>query len=338
MKKTATIDVVMPVRGLAPWLTLALESIKRQSLAPDQITIVDDGIECFETIEQFRSAFGDRWRVLKNDGQGVSDALNTAISASNADWIARMDSDDIAHPQRLEKQLAHLQESGQDWVGCGTQVRFINEKNRILGQSNMPVSPELCRSAMAVICCFYHPTMMLSRPLLSKIPYRKLLEPAADLDCWFRLLEAGAMGNLPIPLLDYRMHASQISFRRRPEQTASQELVWRLARARKLTGSDPLDSDPELGKRFVRWRLAQPGYRRARMALTAARYGATFARGGDWRNAAQCLRTGVQSWSLHPAAMRISWRIARHGTHDMVQDSTPFPELNNRGFGTSGKL
>ena len=131
--------MIIPARGSTPWLELSLTSIALQSFQASDIILIDDGLAHVNSIKELgQKLFGHRFRLLKNEGQGISAALNTGIQQSGAHWIARMDADDIAHPNRFKMQLDFLSQQSPGVIGCGTQVRFINSKGTVLGHSHLP--------------------------------------------------------------------------------------------------------------------------------------------------------------------------------------------------------
>src|SRR5262245_41799092 len=124
-----SVDVILPARGNTPWLQLSLCSIASQTLQPKLVTLVDDGLENSTSIAKLGNRlFGHRFRLIKNDGQGISAGLNTGVQQSTGYWIARMDADDIAHPNRFEQQVLSLKRWPCEVLGCGKRVRFINSK------------------------------------------------------------------------------------------------------------------------------------------------------------------------------------------------------------------
>lgn len=329
LAQSGSIDVVIPARGIAPWLQLSLESIASQTLKPKSIFVVDDGFERQASIADIgRSYFGPRFRLLKNQGRGISAALNTAIQKSSAEWIARMDADDVAHPQRLQKQLEFLTARSDDVIGCGTQVRFINGQNVILGRSRLPTTwDDISRQ----ICCttsFVHPTLMIRREMLLSTPYRSPMDGAEDVDLVLRLAEKGEILNLNEVLLDYRLVPDQESFRARARHTAVQELAFRLARARRKTGVDPLAASPELADKFLSWRLSDPIYIQTRSFLTAARYMAIYLHGFDAKGFFQLALASWKWFPVNPSAIGLAWRVARHAGAALLNEPTPFAELN----------
>jgi glycosyltransferase involved in cell wall biosynthesis len=324
-----SIDVIIPVRGDAPWLQLSLWSIASQSLQATTVTVIDDGVEDARAIGALGNhLLGERFRLLRSQGQGISAALNTGIQQSSAHWIARMDADDIAHPKRLEQQMLFLKNSPQDVLGCGTQVRFVNSKGHELEYSKLPSSWEEITSIMLARTCFVHPTLFMRRESLLQTPYRSTMDGAEDVDLLLRLSESGKIVNLNQVLLDYRIHVTQESFRLRARHTAIQELAFRLALSRRAENQDPLENEPELAEKFIRWRLSTPGYVRCRTFLTALRYMKTYFAGLDMNGFAQTARLGLKSLPLSPSALSIAWRIYQKAGAGLLDDVTPFNSLN----------
>lgn len=324
-----SIDVIMPARGEAPWLQLSLWSIASQSLQSTAVIVIDDGVVNPKSIEASGNRLlGKRFRLLQNQGQGISAALNTGIQQCSAQWIARMDADDIAHPSRLERQIGFLENSPEDVLGCGTQVRFVNAKGNELERSRLPISWEDITEQILSRTCFVHPTLVIRREALLKTPYRSTMDGAEDVDLLLRLSEAGKILNLNQVLLDYRVHVTQESFRQRARHTAIQELAFRLALSRRKDKQDPLESDPELAEKFVQWRLSTPGYIRCRTFLTALRYMKTHLSGFDVKGFAQSALVGLGSFPMSPSALAIAWRVCQKAGAGLLDEATPFDSLN----------
>lgn len=323
-----SIDVVIPVTATVPWLPYALESIARQTLQPRFITVVDDGVENPEVIRTLGMRLcSERFRLIQSSGQGISAALNTAIEASDAYWIARMDADDIAHPDRLNNQLDFLA-THSGTIGCGTQIRFINSSNRILGHSNLPTEWSQIKQQIQSRTCFVHSSMIVRRDALLATPYRPSMDGAEDVDLILRLAEKGRVINLRDTLMDYRLHLTQESFRARARGTAIQELAFRLAMSRRVRKLDPLEQASDLAERFIQWRLSDPAYVRSRTFLTALRYGRTYLRGLDIWGFSQMAFVSLNSVPTSWSCLHISWRIVRSAGAALLNQPTPFAELN----------
>jgi glycosyltransferase involved in cell wall biosynthesis len=324
-----SVEIVIPVRATVPWLQHALESIAQQTLKPRYITVIDDGVEGPEVIQALGARlFSERFRLIKSSGQGISAALNTAIEASDAYWIARMDADDIAHRDRLSNQLEFLSAYSGRVIGCGTQVRFINSNNKILGRSRLPTDWSQIMQQIQSHTCFVHSSMVIRRDALIATPYRPGMDGAEDVDLILRLLEKGPVVNLNDVLLDYRLHLTQESFRARARTTAVQELAFRLALSRRKRKLDPLEHTADLAERFIHWRLSDPAYVRSRTFLTALRYGRTYLGGLDFWGFSQMALVSLKSIPTSWSSLHISWQVARKAGGALLNQPTPFAELN----------
>jgi glycosyltransferase involved in cell wall biosynthesis len=326
-----SVDVIIPVRGSTPWLESSLTSMALQSFQPTAIILIDDGLpRASLTKDLGRELFGCRFRLIRNIGQGISAALNTGIQQSSAHWIARMDADDIAHPNRFETQLEFLSRQSPGVIGCGTQVRFINSKGMVLGHSHLPTTWPQIRERITERTCFVHSSLLVKREDLLATPYRPSMDGAEDVDLILRLAERGKITNLETCLLDYRLHSTQESFRSRARHTAIQELAFRLALTRRKTNSDPLETAPGLAKRFICWRLSDSEYIRSRTFLTALRYAKIYLGGLDFNGFGQMALIGLKSLPISFSSLYISWLIFRKAGAALLEQSTPFTELNIR--------
>jgi len=306
-----------------------MQSIADQSLAPTCITLVDDGVDDARSVEKLgKDLFGERFQLLENDGHGISAALNTAIRHSSAEWIARMDADDVAHPQRLQRQLEFLKAQADGTIGCGTQVRFINADGVVLDRSRLPTAWQDIVKQIYCTTSFIHPTLVIRRDALLATPYRSQMDGAEDVDLILRLAEKNKLLNLGEALLDYRLDSTQESFRTRARQTALQELAFRLARARRKTGTDPLAVKPYLAENFLRWRLSDPGYVETRYFLTGLRYMETYLRGKDLKRFTQVAVMSLKWLPTRLSSIRLGWRVARRAGAALLNQTTPFNELN----------
>ncbi|ETK13975.1 glycosyl transferase family 2 [Pseudomonas sp. FH1] len=119
-----------------------------------------------------------------------------------------MDQDDIAHPTRFETQLNYLISSGADIAGTWVK-RFGAADNRTV---RLPQSDAAIKIALLFESPFAHPTVMMKAESIKKLGYEHTWDKAEDYDLWVRAAISGwKMANVPEVLLDYRVHASQIS-------------------------------------------------------------------------------------------------------------------------------
>src|SRR6516225_3256698 len=107
---TPAISVIMPVRNGAEWLAEAVASVRAQDFGDFEFLIVDDGSDDGTAAMLAGLAAADpRIRLLRQAPQGIVAALNNAIAEARAPYLARLDADDRARPDRLGKQLAFME-------------------------------------------------------------------------------------------------------------------------------------------------------------------------------------------------------------------------------------
>ena len=122
-----SISVVIPCFNAAAFLTETLQSALSQTLAPQEVIVVDDG----STDESARIAesFGPPVRVIRQTNHGESVARNRGIEQARGTWIALLDADDRWEPNKLERQVAALSQAPPETVCCYTiTYRFRGEE------------------------------------------------------------------------------------------------------------------------------------------------------------------------------------------------------------------
>lgn len=215
-KERPLVSVVMPVHNSHRFLADAVESILAQTHRDFEFIIVDDGStdSSWEILAGFAQKDA-RITLLKNDrNRGVSSAVKKAIAHAQGLYIARMDSDDIAVSDRLQKQIEYLH-SHPRTVAVGGQCTVIDEKGNEIGQKHFPCNfPTLYRS-MFTFFPIQEPTLMIDR---QKLPrqfqfYDKDGNIAEEVELIFKLFQYGAVENISNVLLKYRIHPNNSSLK-----------------------------------------------------------------------------------------------------------------------------
>lgn len=235
------VSVLMAVRDGGSYLSEALASIRAQSLREWELVAVDDGSTDGTAAELADAAGSDaRIRVFRQERLGLVAALNRAATEARAEYFARMDADDRAHPERLERQVAFLEKHPEVGV-LGTAVRRFGAAE---GVWLRPVDDAAIRAALLFEAPLAHPTVMLRRTSWQAAAgegYREDFRAAEDIDLWERLASHTRFGNLEEPLLDYRVHASQVT------QVATDIMAQNGARVRRRwlqrLGLEPSDTE-----------------------------------------------------------------------------------------------
>jgi len=122
-----TVDVIIPVYNVEPYLKRCLDSLIGQTYEGWRAICVDDGSTdgCADILAAY-AASDSRFRVLRKENGGLSDARNYGVEASDADYIMFLDSDDFIHPQTLEIATYLALRDGSDVVTWYRDARYRN--------------------------------------------------------------------------------------------------------------------------------------------------------------------------------------------------------------------
>lgn len=209
------VSVIMPVYNGSRFMGKAIESIINQTYPKVELVICDDGSadNTWQILTGYRKQYPNIvkiYRLKKNAGESV--AANFAFSKTKGDYIARLDADDVAHRDRLTKQVRFMQDHSGIIV-LGTQTKVINAAGRTIGHKKAPIHHEAIHTAFAFINPMVHPSVMFRRSLLPKREYiyRSNFETTDDYHTYFELLNYGKFANLPDELVSYRIHGSNKS-------------------------------------------------------------------------------------------------------------------------------
>jgi glycosyltransferase involved in cell wall biosynthesis len=199
------VSVLMPVFNSAEWLAEAIKSIQCQTITNFEFVIIDDGsTDASECILRRNARNDPRIRLWRQEHLGIAAALNRGIGLVRSRFIARMDADDVAHAERLQKQLSFLQAHPE--VGAvGSWAHVIDEDDRQTGELRPESEPSKIRELLSKRNPFVHSSMMISADLVRRVGgYRSALDGAEDYDLWLRISECAKLANLPEPLMSYR--------------------------------------------------------------------------------------------------------------------------------------
>lgn len=116
-----SVSVVMPVYNAENTVAAAIRSILNQTLSDIQLIVVDDG-STDNSANIVADIKDDRLTLIRENHRGVSRTANAGLKHTTAEFVARMDADDFAEPDRLRLQMQLLKEQNLDVVGC--QIRI----------------------------------------------------------------------------------------------------------------------------------------------------------------------------------------------------------------------
>lgn len=194
----------MPVHNGEEFLAEAVQSILGQSFDDFEFVIVDDGsTDGSPALLERHAAADPRIRILTNEANlGIVGALNRGLDACRGEYVARMDADDIATADRLEKQVAAL-DADPGIAVLGGSLSYIDAAGRDLGvvrrcQTGKPI---LRQTPML------HPTAVIRRSCLQEhsLRYRERYRYAEDYYLWLELSRCGRIAAIEGVVLKYRV-------------------------------------------------------------------------------------------------------------------------------------
>lgn len=239
------VSIVTPVYNAEDYLAETIESVLAQSFTGYELLLLDDGStdKSIEIAERY-AAQDDRIKSIRLDHGGVVPAMNRGIEVARGPWIARIDADDLAAPDRLEKQLEAARRMPEVAV-IGTYSYIIGESGKIVGQHQFgPTSIEEFHELRETEPIYLiDSSVMYRRDVALEVGgYREESLPAEDLDMWTRIADDHSIIVVPEPLTYYRIHGNSISTTKFVSQLEATRRV-RLNMFRRRSGLPELSSD-----------------------------------------------------------------------------------------------
>jgi len=187
------VSVIMPVYNAETTVLQALDSLRAQSFQSMETIVVNDG-STDGTLEILRGQ--PDIKFIDHSHRGIAPALNDGLAAAKGDYIARMDADDLCHPERIEKQVSFL-DAFPDLGIVGCRVAFGGDRDKQAGYSahvdwiNELIEPDDIALNRFVESPFAHPSVMFRRELFERFgAYRDGSFPE-DYELWLRWMANG---------------------------------------------------------------------------------------------------------------------------------------------------
>lgn len=179
----------------AEYLQLALESIINQTLKPDEIVLVQDGKlteELQAVITKYQQNYPDIFKTYAlQQNQGLGKALNFGMQKCSYELIARMDTDDIAEPNRFELQIKEFKQD-KELMLCGGQIaEFADNQTEITGYRNVPLKHNEILSFAKKRNPYNHMTVMFKKQAVQSVGGYMDMPYFEDYWLWARMLKSG---------------------------------------------------------------------------------------------------------------------------------------------------
>lgn len=259
------VTVLMPVYNHARYVGQALESILAQSFGDFELVVLDDG-SVDDTLDVVGGYTDPRIRIVRNETNlGIPRTRNRAVDEARGEYIAWMDSDDIACPERLEWQTAYL-DANPACALVGSYAQWIDEDGAPLRVRKRPTDPMEIRAQLLFIGCFTNTTVTSRRSVQAGYRYREDFPLGSDVELWDRIAMAHPVANIPKVTVYHRTHTGRTGGPKNERSSVTRSskrlLLERqlgalgveytsedLARHMQLRTKGSIPRDPE----FVRW-------------------------------------------------------------------------------------
>lgn len=220
------------------FLSPALESVFNQTRKPDEVVLIFDGPvgrELEEIVESFSSIHPELKIVKLPENRGLADSLNKGLKKCTYEFIARMDTDDIALPQRFERQLEYLHAHPEVHI-LGGGIAEFNSVDGVTGMRMYPEEPEDVRRLIHKGCPLAHPTVMMRKNIFDNgLRYSHDFGLNEDIVLWYDALLSGyKIANLGEVILKFRLEKD--TFERRKISKALGEFRAYVRGIRKMDG------------------------------------------------------------------------------------------------------
>ena len=217
------VSILMPVYKTAPYLRDAMDSMLLQTFTDFELIVLDDCSP--DDAAAIMDTYSDP-RIVRYKGEknaGLSNVLNVGIGLARGKYIARMDSDDISLPNRLQVQV--------DYLETHPEIDLVSVGMRLFGAKEEVWIRELNPEKVKINALFHSPILHASSVWRNDsfenqgLRFRQERVPAEDYDLWTRALVKGLkLVNLPDVLYKYRMHPSQATVQADKTSAKSREV------------------------------------------------------------------------------------------------------------------
>jgi len=250
------ITVLMSCYNGETWLSESIESVLGQTFKQFEFLIIDDGSQdrSLSIIKEYEKK-DPRIHVISKKNSGLPDSLNVGLQHAKGKWIARLDADDIAEPERLQKQY-DFAKSNPRLILIGSAFLETDEHgNTGKVQTFSAGHRELKQHLLNRRRFFAHSSAFYLKEIALKAGgYRPRIKKSEDYDLWLRLSEMGKMASIREPLIRFRSHPDQISHENAGKRQLADGYValtsyW----IRKFNHPDPVSLEQEKFDEFREW-------------------------------------------------------------------------------------
>ena len=286
------VSVLMTIYNAVPYLSRSLDSLLRQSFGDWELIAVENGSRDDSAVV-LASYDDQRIRAFFLPANiGRTPALRCAFRQARGEYIAVLDADDVAQPERLRRQVEHL-DGHPEVVLLGTWADYIDADNRVIGAWTPPTEAAALLTSMASENPIVHSSAMYRAAIAREVgSYPEDRPYSQDHGLWLKLLALGAPAMLTEHLAQFRILPSSMTRSRKQQVEVARDL---------------LQAWVEAGQRL---KLGDEGRRRNReeVAIARVRYAAALTRS---RRLREGVRMAWQALVTDPISL-VNNRITRN--------------------------
>ena len=203
--KKPLISIVLPCYNSQDYIENCINSITEQDWNNYELIIIDDG-SSDNTNNIIKKYSNIKLRYVKNNtNKGIVHSLNKGISMAKGEYIARIDSDDLMHKNRLSKQVNYLEEYPEIAL-VGSWQFIIDKLGKVIGLKQYPVQHEEIKLLLPFENPFSHPSIMIRSNIIKTIGYNEKYTNCEDYNLWEKIVSKNITANIPECLTYYRSH------------------------------------------------------------------------------------------------------------------------------------
>lgn len=216
-----------------------LKSIVNQTHENLQILIIDDG-SSDNTINLIKTFPDNRIELYCKDHQGISKSLNFALNKIRGEFVARIGSDDVCNPKRIEKQINFFSKNPEYGL-IGSNFILISETGEKILKVRNPEKDAWIKDLMFRRCCIWDGSVLIRKELLlDSGGFDENLIAAEDWDLFLRLIDRTKFYNMQQFLSNKRTHSKNISLTKEAQADSEKVLLFH---------NNKLINNPDLKKR-----------------------------------------------------------------------------------------
>lgn len=203
------VSVIMPAFNSVKYIGEAVESILNQTYTDFELLIIDD-CSSDGTLEEIKKYKDKRIRLLQNDeNKGIAYTTNIGINNSMGKYIALMDDDDVAFPERIEQQVRYMEAHSEVDILGGRSVD-IDEKGNVISEFAVPhYNPRYIKAMLLIQCVdFRNGTAMIRKDFLEQtgLKYKDNYLGMQDYRFYMEASKLGKISTISDFLLKWRLH------------------------------------------------------------------------------------------------------------------------------------